>query len=309
VDIRLYKTFLAAASGLSLRKAAAALHLSPSTVTCHIRDLENHLGVPLFERAGRGVALTEHGRRLTGRARELVDLEERARGEARGEDGGACAHLRVRISESLGVYCLPEVLPAFRKRFPGARLTLATRSADSLERDLRGRTMDLALLLSEPFAAPGLRTRILAREELVCIAAPSLDLANGKAVRPADLAGQALIVTPHAWSARTRVDQALAETGVSPASLIECGSLEIVKRLVMAGQGVSIAPRFAVTRETSSGLLAALPWAEEPLSAPVLLLHDRDRPLTPAEEAFCEAVEEFFGRAGKDERNRERNLL
>ncbi len=295
LDLRLLQTFLVVAAGLSFRKAAQNLHLAPSTVTGQIKALEEELGHTLFDRTGRRVLLTGHGRRLLRHARRLVDLEAETRRSLGGDgDDDGPATLAVRVSASLGAYCLPWVLPRFRERFARTRLTLATHSRHGLVRDLRSGTVDAALLLGEPFTSPDLCVEILGRQPLAVITAPESTLAGHREVVPTDLQGETLILTPHVWSVRSSIEQALLAARVDLSGLVECSSVEIVKRLVMAGQGVSVVPGFTVEQEASQGKLAALPWSGGTLTVPVLLIRDESRWLSPAAAAFMEAVRVFF---------------
>ncbi|MEG6550929.1 LysR family transcriptional regulator [Desulfocurvibacter africanus] len=293
MDLQLLKTFLTVAAGLSFRKAAETLHYAPSTVTTQIKALEEDLGIPLFDRLGRRVLLTEHGQRLLHHARRMMDLEAETRRVLL--DGEASVELAVRISESLGIHCLPWVLPRFRARSPATRLNLTTHSQHGLVRDLRHGVTDLALLLGEPFSAAGLRIEVLHCERLVVIVPPESPLAIHETVHPADLEGVPLILTRHVWSVRRLIEQALLEAHVGIEGLVECSSVEIVKRCVMAGQGVSVVPSFTVQEEVRQKRLALLDWAGEPLAAPVLLVRHEERSLSPAAAAFIDLLQAFFG--------------
>lgn len=295
MELRLLKTFLAVVAAGSVRGAAEDLHLAPSTVTAQVKGLEESLGAPLFDRIGRGVLLTELGQRLLVHARRLVDLEAEARrvlateGEERGE-------LSLRVSESLGAWCLPGILARFRERFPDTRLTVGRSSRQGLARDLAHGVTDLALMLSEPFAGQSLAVEVLARERLVVVAPPGSPLA-GREARPADLAGTPLFLTRYVWSARRLIEEALSQAHVRPAAVVECTSVEIVKRCVAAGLGVSVMPWFAVEREIARGEVSQAAWSGGPLSASVLLVRHEGRWLSPAARAFMEAVREFFASA------------
>ena len=284
------RTFLAAAAAPSFRQAAADIALAPSTVTTQIKALEEVLGVPLFQRDAGRVVLTEHGRRLVGQARRLLDLESEIR---RGIGGDADSpELSVRLSESLGIELAPALLPRFRKRFPRTRLILATHSRHGLAGDLRQGAVDLGVILGEPFAAEGVAMEEIHREPLTVIVSPRSDLARLPAIGPEALAGRELLVTRHVWSVRRRIESALARSGREPASVTECTCLEIVKRCVAAGHGVALAPCLAVRREREADLLAALPWAEGPLEVPVVLLRQAGRTDGEAGAFFAQALRE-----------------
>jgi len=299
-DPRLLKTFLTVAAGLSFRQAAADLHYAPSSISTHIKALEEELGVPLFERTGQSVILTEQGRRLLGPAKRLTELAEQTR-RIVVEGDGAPTELTVRLSETLGLHCLPRALPAFRARFPDVRLRLITQSRHGLIRDLRHGLTDLAFIMGEPFRAAGVTVTCVHREPLVVIAPPASPLAGRSGVGPEDLAGVCLLLTPQVWSARRDIEAALFAAGVSPAGLIECSSMEIVKRCVMAGQGLSILPRFAGAREAARGELAVMAWDRGELVAPVLLAVAADRELCAPALGFIEEIKGVFPSPGQPE--------
>ncbi|WP_428565713.1 MAG: LysR family transcriptional regulator [Solidesulfovibrio sp. DCME] len=283
------RTFLAAADGLSFRQAAKDLSLAPSTVTAQIKALEDALGVSLFRRSPGQVVLTEHGRRLLGPARRLLDLEAAIRRDV-GQDGDAWPELSLRLSESLGLAVAPVALAAARRDFPGLRVSMATHSRRGLAHDLRQAVVDLGLFLGEPFAADGLVMEEIHREPLCVIAAPGSPLAGREAAWPEDFAGRELFVTRHLWSARRGFENALARHGVCPGAVTTCTSLPVVARCVASGDGLALAPWLAVAGKRAAGSLAVLPWAEEPLFAPVLAVYRAGKPLSRPAAAFLEAV-------------------
>ncbi|BAH77434.1 LysR family transcriptional regulator [Solidesulfovibrio magneticus] len=292
------KAFLTAASAGSLRRAAEELSLSPSAVTARIKALEEAVGVPLFSRTGNRATLTEHGRRLVGYARRLLDLEAEARQRLTGggEDG---PQLTVRLSESLGLAVLPAVLAAFRARHPGVRLILAQRSAAGLARDLRHGVVDCGVILGQPYAAEGIAATVIHREPLVAIAPPGDALAGRNAVGPADLYGRELFVTPQVWGFRERLEQGLDRAGAVPASVTECGSLALLARCVAAGLGMGLAPRLAAAALSPGGELALIPWAEPGFTAAVTVMRLAGRAPGPAEAAFLNCLGEAIATASQ----------
>lgn len=296
MDTRKLKAFLAVASGLSLREAARTLNYAPSSLSAQITALEEDLGVTLFVRRGRDLGLSEQGARLLSHARRLVALEVEAR-SAVGAAAAGGGEVGLRISESLGIRCLPTVIARFRERFPGARLTVATASRHGLARDLARGATDLALILGERTAVAGLCVEEIGSEELVVILPPGSPQAGLAAVGPADLAGLPLILTRHVWSARRMIENAVLAAGGPAAGLVECASIEIVTRCVAAGLGVSVVPAFTVAAEVAAGQLATARWRDTDLSAAVLLIRDAGREPTPPAETLAELLRGFFAGA------------
>ncbi len=285
------RTFLAAAESLSFRQAARELSLAPSTVTAQIKALEDALGVPLFRRRRGGTAPTEHGRRLMGLARRLLDLEAEIRRDVRRE-GEACPELAVRLSESLGLAVAPHAVAVLRERHPRTRLVLATHSRQGMAGELRQGVMDLGLHLGEPFAAEGVVMEEIHREPLCVVVRPDAPEARLEAAGPRELAGRELFVTRHVWNARRRIEAALERDGARLGAVVACTSLPVILRCVAAGQGFAVAPWLAVHQAQAAGELVALPWAGEALFAPVLVVRRQGSRPSPAAEAFLQGVRE-----------------
>ena len=116
------RTFRTVARTLSFTRAASELGYVQSNVTAQVKALERELGVPLFDRLGRTVVLTDAGRILLRYAERLLDLEEEARAAVAG-DSEPAGTLVVGASPSLSAYQLPRLLRSFRSRFPRVRLS------------------------------------------------------------------------------------------------------------------------------------------------------------------------------------------
>ena len=283
------RTFLAAAATASFRRAAQELSLSPSTVTAQIKALEQTVGAQLFARRGNRVTVTEHGRRLAGYARRLLDLEAETRQRMAGGDEEEPA-LSARLSQSLGSVLVPAILTAFRRRFPEVVLTLDTHSRQGLARDLRQGVADCGIVLGEPYSAEGVAMTVVHREPIVAVVAPGDRLAGRGRVGPADLAGRELLLTRHVWSNRERLQRALDRAGAAPAAVTESTSLEILLRCAAAGLGVALAPRLAVADQARAGRLVVLAWDDAPLDAAVTVMQLAGRQPGAAQRYFLDLL-------------------
>lgn len=293
----LLRTFLAVAAELSFQKAAQALHVAPSTVTSRIMALEEELGATLFTRSSRQVVLTEAGQRLVPHALQVTELAARTRRAVSGEEDAS--EVRLRVSETLGAFCLPPILRRFREACPATRVHLAVTSREGTASDLRRGRIDAALLLGEPFSAPGITVEALGREPLVVYTAPDGPLADSQDVGPDDLAGVPMVLTRHAWSVRSLMERVVGGDGMDMPGRVECASAVIVRGCVMAGLGVSVAPHFFVARQARRGLVRLLTWRGEPLSATILLARDRTRAASEPLKTALRMVREFFAQRGQ----------
>src|SRR3712207_1001175 len=216
-------------------RAASRLHRVPSNVTTRIKQFEERLGVTLFRRQGRGLALTDAGRTLLGHAERLLQMADLAEQELR--SGVVRGVLRLGSLESAAGARLPPVLSAFHAQFPDVSVELQTGTTRTLLRLLERFEVEAAFV-SEPFEKGRLSSLPAFDEELVLITAKGAPALR----RAADLGGQTLVAFPHGCSYRRRLVEWLAEGGASPGRILDLGSYHAIVACVAAGTGAAIVP-------------------------------------------------------------------
>ena len=216
-------------------RAANRLHRVPSNITTRIKQLEDRLGVPLFRRQGRGLAVTEAGHTLLGHAERLLQMADLAEQEVR--SGVVRGVLRLGSLESAAGVRLPPILSAFHARFPDVTVELRTGTTRALLRLLEGFEIEAAFV-SEPFDKGRLASVPTFQEELVLITAKGRPALR----RAADLNGQTLVAFPHGCSYRRCLVAWLAEDGASPGRILDLGSYHAIVACVAAGTGAAIVP-------------------------------------------------------------------
>jgi DNA-binding transcriptional LysR family regulator len=216
-------------------RAASRLHRVPSNVTTRIKQFEERLGVSLFRRHGRSLALTDAGRTLLGHAERLLQMADLAEQELR--SGVVRGVLRLGSLESAAGARLPPILSAFHAQYPDVSIELQTGTTRALLR-LLDRFEVEAAFVSEPFEKGSLSSLPAFEEELVLITAKGAPALR----RAADLGGQTLVAFPHGCSYRRRLVEWLAEGGASPGRILELGSYHAIVACVAAGTGAAIVP-------------------------------------------------------------------
>ncbi len=254
-------TFLTAAEDLNFTHAARRLHLSQSAVSQQIRELEDDLGVSLFERRGRGLLLTPAGERLRALAKPLmrdVRLTREALGEFREMPQGV---LHVGASITPGIYLLPYALGEFARRYPGVRISLRVADGPEIVRALQDGDLDLALLEDDPAPGrmPGWEHIRLLDDELTLITPPNHAWAKRRDLTVADLETFPIIFRQEDSPTRQLIVDHIAKAGLDPdrlQTLFELGNTEAIKRAVMAGLGIGWVSRYASALERQAGWLA-----------------------------------------------------
>jgi DNA-binding transcriptional LysR family regulator len=291
MEHRQLRIFRTVARTLSFTRAATELGYVQSNVTAQVKALERELGVPLFDRLGRRVALTDPGRVLLRYAERLLDLSEEAR-EAVAGDGEPAGTLVVGASPSLSAYRLPRLLRLFGARFPRVKLSFRPTPHEELRVRVADGSLDVAFLLEKPVRLASLRVEALAEEPLVVLAPPDHPLADAARVGPTDLAGEQVVLTEPGCNYRLIFELELQEAGVRPAATLEFDGVETVKQCVAAGMGVAMLPAVTVEAELERRELAALRWVGTEHTIPVQMIRHKDRWVSPALAAFLEASRE-----------------
>ena len=289
MELRDVRTFVAVARQLSFHRAAQEVHAAQSTVSARIAALEEELQVRLFDRLGRRVALTEAGDRLRQFAVKLLDLEDEARAWVAGASEARGA-LTIRVPESLCAWRMGGLIRQYRQQFPHLQLRFTSCTLEGLEKDLRQGVTDLAFLMADSVRAGDLVVEALGVEPLVLAAGPGHRLARGGPCTMADLAGETLVLSTADCAYRKPFEHLLAEAGVRPAASLEFSSAAALRGCLASGLGVSILPALAVRDDVAAGRLALLPWAGPVLETAVLMLHHKDKWLSPPLAAFMDLM-------------------
>jgi DNA-binding transcriptional LysR family regulator len=240
-------------------RAARALKVTQSSVSQAIAALEADVGEALFDRGGRQVRLTEAGRVLQEQVGSVLAALEEARGALEAQREVVQGTLALGASDTLATYLLPPVFRALRERFPGVELQLDNRPSPAIAEAVAARSLDVGVvsLPLPPTVSAGvraLRQVPLQAQRDVVVVAPGHPLARRARLRPAELADVALVLLDRTTASRAWLDAHFAAAGVQPRVAMETSSLEVVKRLVALGFGVSVVPALAL--QPSDGLVA-----------------------------------------------------
>jgi len=208
------RTFLAVARSGSFTKGAAVVCLTQSAVSRQMKDLEHSLGVKIFERFGRGIHLTVAGRTLVCHAEKMLLQAEDARRALDEIEDGQAGELRVGATITAANYLLPEMLAAYRRKFPRIRLVLGPASSARLLKQLHRNELDLAVVGNVP-RDPDLRIWGTIKDEIVMVAPPEHTLAGRRKVPPERIAEQDMILRESASDTRRLVERWANESGIS----------------------------------------------------------------------------------------------
>jgi DNA-binding transcriptional LysR family regulator len=234
VELRHLDYFIAVAADLNFSRAAQRIHVVQSALSASVAKLEKELGVALFDRTRRQIALTAAGEVFLEHAREVIHAAQRAQSSVDGYRDQLTGTVTLGTLMSWGAVNLPAALEQFRRLNPLVTVRLRqslTGSAGHLAAIADGQ-MDLALVSISTPPSTLITLRELTREPMVFVCESSHPLANRKQVQLADLTGEDLIQFPIGWGIRQRLDAAFAAIGTHPVSAYEVADYAIAAELI-----------------------------------------------------------------------------
>ena len=199
MELRHLRYFVAVAEEENVTRAAERLHVSQPPLSRQIRDLEEELGVTLFERTARTVRLTTAGKLFWEEAKAVLQRVEEAVRLVKASAGGIRGNLSIGFAPSLSVEVLPEALRLFQPAFPGVKVTLHDMSSEEMLSGVEKGTLQLALMaMPDPKRLKSLGGRLMSEKlrdyELSVALPPNHSLVSRKTLRFKDLKGELLIV-------------------------------------------------------------------------------------------------------------------
>lgn len=195
MELRHLRYFLAVAEEENVTRAAARLHVSQPPLTRQIRDLEEELGVSLFERTGRSIRLTNAGRLFLEETRDVLGRLDEAVKKVKAEAHKGCLTLRVAYAPSPTARLLPEVLRSFRETYPEVHVSLHDLSSPEMLAGLREGNLEAAFMVEQVAAAlVGIRFEPLRKFAIGIIVPQSHRWADRKTVSLEEVAEEPLVV-------------------------------------------------------------------------------------------------------------------
>ena len=280
MDLKNLTTFVQVAQLGSFTRAGIALGCSQSTISFQVRQLEEELGLPLFERINRTVVLTDKGREVLAYAQKIQNMTAELQQSLQGEQSRA-VRIRVAMSDSLCNSLLEENFQQFLLAHPGISLKIVAAGTEEMFRLLDHNEVDAILTLESHIYNT---EYVIVREEKVenhFVAAAGSDLAKRGKLTPEALVKQPFILTEKGMSYRRLLDEQLAQRSLEVNPVLEIGNPHLICQLVQQGAGVSFLPDFVTEKAVEAGALVYLDVPGIQVSIWKQLLHHRDKWISP----------------------------
>jgi DNA-binding transcriptional LysR family regulator len=231
----------------NLSRAADTLSVTQPALTARLQGLERELGVDLFVRSARGMAITDAGRTLLPYAQRAI--AQVLDGQKAVEDlrAGKVGELFIAAAPAVSTYVLPSVLKSFQTSHPNVRMGVRTGHTEEVLEMVLRREVDLGV--GRPIRHPDAELIPLFDDELVLVVSRHHAFAARDRIRLQELADDRLILFDRASSYYELTSSLIRQAGVVPESVIEMDNVEAAKKMVIEGLGVALLPRMALLAE------------------------------------------------------------
>ena len=278
--------FISVASHGSIRAASGELNVAQSAVSRQLQSLEHDVGMTLFERRSRGVALTEAGELLFSFARSAMLDVDRLRSELDELLGLERGHVRISTIETMVPLILPRAINRFRSLHPRITFTITIATTDEVVEAVQAGQADIGLGFS-PIVGPEITLKYERQEALLAVMSASHPLASRASVSIAEASAFPIALSPPRSGARIVVDRACREAGVKITPVLESNSVELLHRFVMVGDGIAPLLRHTISESLHRGELTVVPFTEDAIAGTVTIMALDGRNLPLASEKMA----------------------
>lgn len=284
------KTFLVVQKHLNYSRAAEELYLSQPAVSRQVKQLENLLGLPLFEQIGKTLHLTDAGRTLVTEAGVLLAGLERVMESVAAHKGLVKGRIRIGASTTPGFYLLPQVIGEFHRQFPEVDIQFAISNSTRLVEKLIRNEIDIGFV-GDALAHPDLQHTKLIEDTIVGFVGARHRLARLRTVDPAELKGEVAVFREEGSATRQVYDRWLRRANIQQKRSIQLHCPEAVKMLVASGFGYSFMSIFGLRDQIKAKSLVKLRIPQLELRRPISIVRHKDKHESPTMKAFVKLAE------------------
>lgn len=287
MNTRLLTYFVAVAKHQNITHAANALHIAQPALSVAIKKLESQLELELFRRDQRKIVLTHEGETLLIHAKQILqqlDDATLAMKELRGLEKG---EVRLGLPSIMGTYYFPDVLMAFKSRYPKLKLVMIEAGTQSIQKMLLDGEIDLGIIQTHNLPDE-LDSEHLVRSQMVAVVSPEHEYANKQTLSYAEFFSQELVMFKKGYFHREILDNICQQQNLTADFSFETNLLAVILKIVK--RDFAISALLALATETESDVVS-IPF-EEPIFLDICIAWRKSGYLSKADRTFLEFVQE-----------------
>lgn len=292
MEFRNLLTYCKVCESMSFSKAADQLGYAQSTVTMQIAQLEDELGVKLFDRNGKRIIINAKGQELLAYANRLIALADEAKTNI-SDIKTPRGPLRLGVIESIGSFFLPDILQDYLISFPKVHVQVLTATTREIMEMLRQNKIDLMLTLDEPLYDPDWICAWSQKEDILFLCSPKHPFAERKNVTLVELMQENMLLTERRCNYRDSFERICIKHKMQPRSSLEIGCTNTLLYYTKNNLGITFLPRLTAQKNLETGDLSYFTVREVSVQMLIQLIYRKSNWCNPAMKAFIEKVRGF----------------
>lgn len=286
--------FLKVAQCGSIRAAAEKLNIAPSAISRHIHNIEQELGLPLFERNARGVSLTEAGEIYVHHAKTVFMDRERVRVEIDDIKGLRRGHIRISTIDGVVAGPLSNAISAFRKLHTGVTVHLRSTGTETVNKAVREGEADVGIAY-QPDVVEGVDIAVRIVDPLLLVMSPNHPLASRNGIDVKEALDYPLALPEPTFGIRKLINTACRSERIVLKPTLETNSIEALRGFALSGAGVTMLHSFSIIREVQLGILKGISFRQPILQrAWIEICTQKGRQLPTIVESFTDHLKTTF---------------
>lgn len=283
MDFKQLKTFLKIVESNSFTGAASALGYAQSTVTTQIKNLEEELHTPLFERIGKNISLTSEGKLLVPYAKQVMQIERSICNDL-SPATNLSGHLVIGAAESLCNLLVPKIIRQYKMNFPGVNIEIRFGNSNIFPNLLKRGEIDLAFSIGNKIDGNEFVSYIQRDERMCLLVNPNHPLMKEGKVTIETLTQYPLLLTSRSCAYRSSLTRMAKKKSLQMNIALETGNVQALKQFASSGIGITFLPFVAVEDSIASGDLVELEWIGEDFGIISEVVYHKNKHIFPAME-------------------------
>lgn len=292
MDIRHLKYFMEVARQKSFTRAAETLHVSQSAISKMIKDLEQELGIHLFNRSSRFIRLTDTGETFLRHAQEVVALFDNLIREVESASLSDRGRITIGLPPITGSTRFAQLLGEFKKKFPQIDIALFEYGSKTIEAGVQDGSIDIGVICNAPDMG-AYHAFTLSNDPLRVIASPDNPLSMLSEVALSALRDEQFVMYREDFSLYHKIVNGCVAAGFQPRIIFETSQRELMTQLVSTNLGVAILPS-RTCAELDPASIATIPLSQPHLHHQMTIVWKKGRHLNRAAHLWIEFAREFL---------------
>jgi len=297
MDIRHLKYFIEVAQRKSFSRAAETLHISQSAISKMVKDLEQELGVFLFNRSSKHIQLTPTGETFLLRAQEVVSSFQTLILEVESEAKLDKGKITIGLPPITGATPFAQLLGEFKKNYPQIGIVLFEYGSKSIELGIQDGSLDIGIICNSK-TVDAYHSFALANDPLWVIAHPEHPISKGTGVNLASLCNEQFVIFRQDFSLHHDIVNGCKAAGFQPNIILETSQRELMTQIVAANLGIALLPS-KTCNELNPNYINAIPLTDPEIYHKMSIIWKKGRHLSHAAQLWITFAQKYLTKDGE----------